>query len=80
MPNKNKNTEKEQCVQTDVISWVFANDKLPTVEQNGKKVLLYRIMNDSQESQSVSIHETSMVKYCNKEETWWMEIPPLPCL
>jgi hypothetical protein len=76
-------TELEQALQlqqTGVISWVFANYKLPTVEENGKKVLLYRIMNDSQESQSVSIHETSMVKYCNKEETWWMEIPPLPCL
>jgi hypothetical protein len=78
-----KYAELEQALQlqqTRVISWVFANYKLPTVEENGKKVLLYRIMNDSQESQSVSIHETSMVKYCNKEETWWMEIPPLPCL
>jgi len=73
-------TKIPQLLETAVISWVYANDKLPTAEENGKKVLLYRIMNDSQESQSVSIHETSMVKYCNKEETWWMEIPPLPCL
>ena len=80
MKDTDKNTPIPQSHKTAVISWVFANDKLPTVEQNGKKVLLYRIMNDSQESQSVSIHETSMVKYCNKEETWWMEIPLLPCL
>ena len=80
MTDISKNTKVPQCDKTAVISWVFANDKLPTVEENGKKVLLYRIMNDSQESQSVSIHETSMVKHCNKEETWWMEIPSLPCL
>ena len=80
MTNISKNAELQQSCITAVISWVFANDKLPTADENGKKVLLYRIMNDSQESQSVSIHETSMVKYCNKEETWWMEIPPLPCL
>lgn len=63
-----------------VISWVAASEKLPSVEQNGNKVLIYRIMNDSQESLAISIHETSMVKYCNPNETWWMELPKPPCL
>jgi RecB family endonuclease NucS len=63
-----------------VISWVAASEKLPSVEQNGNKVLIYRIMNDSQESLAISIHETSMVKYCNVDETWWMELPKPPCL
>jgi hypothetical protein len=62
-----------------VISWVAASEKLPSVEQNGNKVLIYRIMNDSQESLAISIHETSMVKYCNVDETWWMELPKPPC-
>lgn len=34
------NTNKDQvpkCDKTAVISWVFANDKLPTAEENGKK-------------------------------------------
>jgi hypothetical protein len=75
---KRQIAELKQSQQTDNTNWVSANDKLPTVEQNGKKVLLFRILNDSQESQSVSIHETSMVKYCNKEETWWMKLPELP--
>jgi hypothetical protein len=30
------------------ISWVAVSEKLPTVEDNGQKVLIYRIMNDSQ--------------------------------
>ena len=63
-----------------VISWVAASEKLPSVEQNGNKVLIYRIMNDSQSSLAISIHETSMVKYCNVDETWWMELPKPPCL
>ena len=63
-----------------VISWVAASDKLPSVEQNGNKVLIYRIMNDSQESLAISIHDTNMVKHCNPNETWWMELPKPPCL
>jgi hypothetical protein len=63
-----------------VISWVACSEKLPNVEDNGQKVLIYRIMNDSQASLSISIHETSMVKHCNVNETWWMELPKLPFL
>lgn len=66
--------------QTAVINWVAASEKLPSVEQNGNKVLIYRIMNDSQSSFAISIHETNMVKYCNPNETWWMELPEPPCL
>lgn len=75
MSNKAK---MPQSCQTDGISWVAASEKLPSVEQNGNKVLIYRIMNDSQESLAISIHETSMVKYCNLDETWWMELPKPP--
>jgi hypothetical protein len=63
-----------------VISWVSCSEKLPSVEQNGRKVLIYRIMNDSQASLSISIHDTSMVKHCNVNETWWMELPKPPCI
>lgn len=63
-----------------VIKWVACSEKLPNVEDNGQKVLIYRIMNDSQASLAISIHETSMVKHCNVNETWWMELPRPPCL
>src|SRR5690606_8257132 len=63
----------------DAISWVAVSEKLPTVEDNGQKVLIYRIMNDSQSSLAVSIYETNMVKYCNPNETWWRELPETPC-
>jgi hypothetical protein len=75
----NEELNQPSCLGA-VISWVAASEKLPSVEQNGNKVLIYRIMNDSQESLAISIHETSMVKYCNVDETWWMELPKLPCL
>ena len=75
----NEELNQPSCLGA-VISWVAASEKLPLVEQNGKKVLIYRIMNDSQESLAISIHETSMVKYCNVDETWWMELPKPPCL
>ena len=75
----NEELKQPSCLGA-VISWVAASEKLPSVEQNGNKVLIYRIMNDSQESLAISIHETSMVKYCNVDETWWMELPKPPCL
>ena len=76
----NNNNENSALNKPAVISWVATSEKLPSVEQNGNKVLIYRIMNDSQESLAISIHETSMVKYCNVDETWWMELPEPPCL
>ena len=74
-----ENENQPSCLGA-VISWVAASEKLPSVEKNGNKVLIYRIMNDSQESLAISIHETSMVKYCNVDETWWMDLPKPPCL
>ena len=71
--------EKQPSCLGAVISWVSASEKLPTVDNNGNKVLIYRIMNDSQASLAISIYETSMVKYCNLNETWWMELPKPPC-
>jgi hypothetical protein len=68
-----------QLKQTAAISWVLVADELPTLEQNGKKVLIYRIMNDSQASQAISIYDTSKVKLCDANETWWMELPAPPC-
>jgi hypothetical protein len=58
--------------------WVAVSDRLPLVELNGDKVLVYRIVNDSQESLAISIYETKMVKYCDENETWWMELPKPP--
>jgi len=72
-------TNHASC-QTAVINWVAVSEKLPTVEDNGQKVLIYRIMNESQASLAISIHETNMVKHCNQNETWWMELPKPPCL
>ena len=72
-----KEMEKQQ--QADVMRWVACSEKLPNVEDNGRKVLIYRIMNDNQASLTISIHETSMVKHCNVDETWWMELPKPPC-
>lgn len=60
------------------MTWIKLIDKCPTAEEVGEKVLMYRIMNDSQEKQAITIHETRMIKYCNPEETWWMRLPCAP--
>jgi len=59
-------------------NWIKLKDKKPNIKEVGDKVLLFRIMNDSQMSQSITIHETYMVKFCNENETWWQPIEPAP--
>jgi len=59
-------------------NWIKLKDKKPNAQEVGDKVLLFRIMNDSQMSQSVTIHETYMVKFCDENETWWQPIEPTP--
>lgn len=58
--------------------WIPAAVMLPTIDENGEKVLLYRTMNDQQQSMAVSIHDTAKVKYCQLDETWWMQLPAPP--
>lgn len=58
--------------------WIPAAVMMPTIDENGEKVLLYRTMNDQQQSMAVSIHDTAKVKYCQLDETWWMQLPAPP--
>ena len=61
-------------------NWIPCTEKIPTVELNGDKVLLYRLMNPSQSSLALNIYDTNMVKHCNANETWWMELPKPPSI
>ena len=63
-----------------VINWVALSDKMPTKEVNGEKLLIYRIVNKNQRNMAMSIHDTYLMKNCNANETWWMELPKPPCL
>lgn len=58
--------------------WISAKDKLPDPQKDGSKVLIWREMNQNQKAQEISIHESSMVKYCNLDETYWMKLPAPP--
>jgi len=60
------------------MKWTKLSDESPIKSVHGDKVLLYRIPVASQTLQSISIHSTSMVKYCNINETWWMPLPKPP--
>jgi hypothetical protein len=62
------------------MKWIKLKDRKPDVKIDGVKVMLYRIVNESQESISISIHDTHMVKFCNEDETWWMSLPDKPFL
>lgn len=58
------------------MEWIKVTDRLP-LESDGNKVLIYRNMNDSQRALQISIHDSSMVKYCD-ENTYWMQLPKPP--
>ena len=58
-------------------SWVSVEDRLPDVKKDGNKVLLFREMNESQKALSICVHDTSMIKYCEKS-SYWMPLPAPP--
>lgn len=49
--------------------------KKPNVEEHGEKLLIHRLVNDSQEAMSYSLFNTDKIHLCNPKETWWMELP-----
>ena len=60
------------------MKWIKLKDRKPSTEIDGKKILLYRLTNDSQRELSTTIFETNMVKFCDENETWWMALPDKP--
>ena len=60
------------------MKWIKLKDRKPSIEIDGKKILLYRLTNDSQRELSSTIFETNMVKFCDENETWWMALPEEP--
>ena len=51
---------------------------LPFGMFDGKKVLVFRIMNDGQKAQAISILDVAMIKHSDENETWWMTLPNEP--
>ena len=60
------------------MKWIKLKDRKPSCEIDGEKILVYRIMNESQSSMAISILDTKMIKYSNEDETWWMALPDEP--
>ena len=60
------------------MKWIKLKDRKPSIEIDGKKILLYRLTNDSQRELSTTIFETNMVKFCDENKTWWMALPEEP--
>lgn len=58
--------------------WISVNDRLPESCSVGNKVLLFRLVNESQSALSITVFDTNMVKYCSPSESWWMPLPDKP--
>jgi len=59
------------------MEWTNVKDGLPKKEEVGDKVMIHRKMNKAQSLNAYSVHDTTMVKYCD-EDTYWMPLPPPP--
>ncbi len=60
------------------MKWIKLKDRKPSVDIDGEKILVYRILNEGQKGFSTSIFATHMVKHCDENETWWMALPNEP--
>lgn len=62
------------------MKWIKLSNRVPDIQIDGVKILIYRIVNDSQENIAMSIHDTHMIKFCDANETRWMSLPDKPVL
>ena len=61
------------------MEWTKLKDKKPSVEIDGKKILMYSIVNEGQKDYATQVFDTKcMIKFCNVNETWWMPLPKAP--
>ena len=61
-------------------NWIKLVTKQPNTIDNGERVLLYRINNIQQKNNEITVHETIMVKHCDPNETYQMELPEKPII
>src|SRR5690348_575562 len=57
--------------------WISAKE-LPDVNEVGKKVLLFRNMNEGQRGIAITVYDTFLVKHCDPETTFWQSLPNPP--
>ena len=57
--------------------WIQVTERLPEEKEVGKKVLVWRRLNESQSSLNPSIYNTNMVKHCDTDALW-QPLPPAP--
>jgi hypothetical protein len=57
--------------------WISAKE-LPNAKKVGKKVLLFRKMNEGQREMAITIYDTFLVKHCDPETTFWQPLPNHP--
>ena len=57
--------------------WIPVSERLPEEKEVGKKVLVWRRLNESQSSLNPSIYNTNMVKHCDTDALW-QPLPPAP--
>ena len=62
------------CLKSD--GWIPVSERLPKEKEVGKKVLVWRRLNESQSSLNPSIYNTNMVKHCDTDALW----QPLPAV
>lgn len=60
--------------------WIKLSEEKPSVKEHGQKVLIYRLVNDSQSNMAKSLFDTNMVKHCDPNETWWQPLPADPII
>lgn len=58
--------------------WNLLDEIVPSPSIHGEKLLVYRVMNESQRNMAYSILDTTLIRFCQPKETWWCELPNPP--
>ena len=77
---KNKELQEENAKLKEEVErggWISVKDRLPDLVNDGEKVLLFRTVNESQRGLQITVHDTFLVKHCEKD-SFWQPLPPPP--
>lgn len=62
------------------MKWIKLSDRMPDEEIDGERLLVFRKNNEGQQKGELEVYPTDRMRFCNKEETFWMSLPSKPII
>ncbi|RIV50898.1 hypothetical protein D2V93_08485 [Flagellimonas taeanensis] len=65
-------------LKSGIMKWTKVSERLPSVEIDGEKVLLYKTIEGREEAESMFIIDTTLIRHFWMGDNYWMSLPYRP--